>query len=228
MLTPKLEELILCGKAFFKTAVVGGNKSTINIENDRFIIITDITYLPYINSATVQNINADLNMQLSIYGERGFNHYIFANARTYGTIYYDVANSQEVESNDKMPMLPQKIDCYLLHTTQVGFSFILSPQTMIPTNGVASFNNPAFEPPLDYGKDGMAGALNVATDLTPTAGFLNQIVNRGAGLAVGSNVTQQIQYPANVINTPETAIASLAIANINYVEILGQPNNIGI
>lgn len=228
MITPKLEQLILCGKAFFKTAVVGGSKTTIDIDNDRFIIITDITYLPYVNNVQVGNLTADVNTQLSIYGERGFNHYIFANARSYGTNYYDVANSTEVESVDKMPMPPQKIDCYILHTTQVGFSFILSPQTMIATIGVAPFNNPAYEPPLDYGKDGMTGALNVATDLTPTAGFLNQVVNRATGLGVGTAITQQVQYPANVINTPEPNIPTLPIANINYVEILGQPNNIGI
>jgi hypothetical protein len=46
MITPHLEKLILCGKAFFKTFVAGGDKHTLSFGNDRFIIITDITYFP--------------------------------------------------------------------------------------------------------------------------------------------------------------------------------------
>jgi len=232
MITPKLEELIWCGKAFFKTAVVGGAKTTIDIDTDRFIIITDITYLPYANLATTINVVAEVNTQLSIYGERGFNHYIFANKRPNALSYFNSDPSINVRETtaDCQPLAVQKIDCYLLHTTQVGFSFIGSPQSAAATLGIASWNNPAYDSPLDYGKDGMAGALNVFTDITPTGGMLNQVVNRSTGLAVGSAVTQQIQYASN---TPASLPAvqnnpMFPIANINYVEILGQPDNIGL
>lgn len=231
MITPKLEQLILCGKAFFKTAVIGGSKTTIDIDNDRFIIITDITYLPYGNPATTLNLTADVNTQLSIYGERGFNHYIFANARSYGVTYFnsDPGTMTREESSNKMPLSPQKIDCYILHTTQVGFSFILAPQTVGVTSGIAAYNNPGYAPPLDYGIEGMTGALNVDTGITPSGGMLNQVVKRAGGLGVGSDVSEQIQYSATVINTPQTANNSqFPIANINYIEILGQPNDIGI
>jgi hypothetical protein len=116
-----------------------------------------------------------------------------------------------------------------LHTTQVGFSFLISPQSTAATLSIAAFNNPAYEPPLDYGKDGMTGALNVFTDITPTGMILNQVVNRATGLGVGTAVTQQIQYAATVNALPScTNNPTFPIANINYVEILGQPNNIGI
>lgn len=231
MLTPKLEELILCGKAFFKTAVVGGSKSTINIQNDRFAIITDITFLPYVDVTDLPDSEINCNTQLSIYGERGFNHYIFANQRAYAQAYFDTVNGERTV-NRRMPLSPQKIDCYLLHTTQVGFSFLVT-NFVIPssTTGIASFNNPGYAPPLDYGKDGITGSINVNTDITPNTsnGFLNQIVNRGSGLGIGSEISQQIQYPADITALPViNSNPQFPIANINYVEILGQPGNIGI
>jgi hypothetical protein len=233
MITPKLEELILCGKAFFKTAVIGGSKTTINIDIDRFIIITDITYLPYYDTANYSQELVDINMQLSIYGERGFNHYVFCNYRPTTVPVYTADPTLPfygVEDQvGKTAINAQKIDCYILHTTAVGFSFILGTPFPTATIGVAAFNNPAFEPPLDYGKDGMAGALNVATEIAPSLGFNNQVVNRATGLGVGSAITQQIQFPATVGTTPNVNNnPAMPIANINYVEILGQPNNIGI
>lgn len=231
MLTPKLEELILCGKAFFKTAVVGGSKTTINIQNDRFVIITDITFLPYVDVTILPDQENSSNTQLSIYGERGFNHYLFANQRAYAQTYFDVLGGADRTVNRRMPLAPQKIDCYLLHTSQVGFSFLTNnSNTPIVTIGIAPFNNPAFAPPLDYGKDGLAGSLNIETDITPFGfGLLNQVVNRATGLGVGSDVTQQIQYPADITALPQVnGNPQFPIANINYVEILGQPGNIGI
>ena len=230
MVTPKLEELILCGKAFFKTAVVGGSKTTIDIDNDRFIIITDITYLPYTPQNTDYFFTADRsnNTQLSIYGERGFNHYFFANRRRYWMNVF-APPDEAIPTTAMMPLGVQKIDCYLLHTTQVGFSFLVSSRVPVTTNGVAPFNNPAYDVPLDYGKDGMPGALNVDTDITMEPGLLNQVVNRATGLGIGSAVSQQIQFPATINTTPEVdSNPEFPIANINYVEILGQPNNIGI
>lgn len=231
MLTPKLEELILCGKAFFKTAVVGGSKTTIDIDNDRFIIITDITFLPFTpnSTETLLEFKYGNNTQLSIYGERGFNHYFFANRRKYFMNLFDGDVMAVKQFPALMPLGVQKIDCYILHTTQVGFSFLINTANPTTTSGVAPFNNPAYELPLDYGKDGMPGALNVDTDITMQPGLLNQVVNRATGLGIGSAVSQQIQLPADVNTTPEVnGNPELPIANINYVEILGQPNNIGI
>lgn len=229
MITPKLEELILCGKAFFKTAVIGGSKTTIDIDNDRFIIITDITYLPYQNTtAPIEQGTANYNMQLSIYGERGFNHYLFANTRLQSSTYFNSVDNETLDRQQIMPMNPQSINCYLLHTTQVGFSFISSydyfPNSTI---GVAPYNNPGYPPPLDYGIDGMVGAIPVNTDVQ--INFTNQVVNRVGGIGIGTAVSQQIQIAAEFFTRPVVLNNRLfPIANINYIEILGQPNNIGI
>jgi hypothetical protein len=226
MLTPKLEELILCGKAFFKTAVVGGSKTTIDIDNDRYIIITDITYCGGYNNA----INVDIyapDTQISIYGERGFNHYIFRDKGVAQNAVYDGGGVAYYPSPLNNGM--HTIHCYLLHTTQVGFSFIKNVTFQTTTLSVAAYNNPAFEPPLDYGKDGMPGALNVDVAIDPSLGFSNQVVKRATGLGVGSVITQQVQFAANNLNKPVVNNNPyFPYANVNYVEILGQPNNIGI
>jgi len=227
MITPKLEELIWCGKAFFKTAVVGGSKTTINIENDRFIIITDILYLPYQWDQSTSYASSPTT-QLSIYGERGFNHYMFRNKAIYEGVVFD-QNAGIVTSSGMQSVPPQQIDTYLIHTTQVGFSFINMFRNPASTLGVASGNNPAYEPPLDYGKDGMTGALNVDTSFDTAVGFTNQVVNRQTGLGVGTNITQQVQVQAENAGKPQVnGNLYFPIANINYIEILGQPNNIGL
>lgn len=226
MLTPKLEELILCGKAFFKTAVVGGTKTTIDIDNDRFIIITDITYLPF-NWDNASSYANNVNTQISIYGERGFNHYIFRNKKLNENAVFD--NSGIVIGLVGETAEIQKIDTYLLHTTQVGFSFINMFRLPATTLSIPAFNNPAYEPPLDYGKDGLPGALNVDVSIDTAPGFTNQVVNRATGLGIGTNITKQVQFQAENGTRPQTnGNVYFPIANINYVEILGQPNNIGI
>jgi hypothetical protein len=229
MITPKLEELILCGKAFFKSAVVGGSKSTINIENDRFIIITDITFLPYYNTDERDDTTGrNCNTQLSIYGERGFNHYIFANHRFYQPVTYDPTTADTRYVSAKMPLGAQTINCYLLHTTQVGFSFLVNAGLLPNVNtAVASFDNPGYQPPLDYGIDGMPGAVPTDYSVTP-ANLINYVVNRGT-LPVGIGISQQIQFAASAATLPVVLDnPQFPIANINYIEILGQPNNIGI
>ena len=226
MLTPKLEELILCGKAFFKTAVVGGSKTTIDIDIDRFIIITDITYCGGYNNLLNTDFYAP-DMQISIYGERGFNHYIFRDKGVSQVPVFDGSSLNTIASGFNSGM--HTIHCYLLHTTQVGFSFIKNVSFQTTTLSIAAYNNPAFEPPLDYGKDGMTGALNVDVAIDPSIGFSNQVVKRATGLGVGSNITQQVQFAANAANKPVVNNNPyFPYANVNYVEILGQPNNIGI
>ena len=227
MITPKLEELILCGRAFFKTAVVGGSKTTIDIENDRFIIITDIHFLGY-SSSTI-GTGADVNTQLSIYGEKGFNHFIFANARAGTTEYYDSGGGAARRVTIRNAISSPKIDTYILHTTSVGFSFIVNGATT-PTStlAIASGKNPGLQPPIDYGIDGQPGALNVDTIVTPVAGIDNDLVPRYAGIGVGTAISNQIQYPATAATKPTIGAPAFPIANIIYVEVLGQPNNIGL
>ncbi len=115
MLTPKLEELILKGRAFFKTFVAGGTKHTLSFGDDRFIIITDITYFPM--NVEDKKGTPNHNTQVAIYGERGYNHFIFRNYN----------NTNLNNENVHGFCSPTTIDLYLMHTKQVGFSFVNAP-----------------------------------------------------------------------------------------------------
>jgi hypothetical protein len=228
MITPILEKLILSGQAFYKTAVVGGTKSTIDIQNDRFIIITAIHYLGYMGVST--NLQRDTNCQLSVYGEKGFNHYFFANVRQSTTEYWDSTAGAARIVNVKTAISQPKIDTYILHTTSVGFSFIVNggAAPTVPRNGIATGNNPGLEPPLDYGKDGQVGALNVDLQINMNAALTCDVVPGYSGLGVGGSFSNQIQLPATAATMPTVAANSyMPIANIDYVEVLGIPENIG-
>lgn len=224
MITPHLEKLIWEGKAFFKTFVAGGAKSTLNIGQDRFIVITDITYMP---SQGQLFFFGAVNCQLSIYGEKGFNHYIFRNNNATLANVYDpvggVINVPEITT-----LQPTTINTYLIHTTQVGFSFIWSQGPGLETSGVASVDNPSLAPPLDYGTQANPGAITIQTDFT-CGTLLNQVTNRqGGALPVGTIATQQVQFEASGSSVPFVqGNPYFPVANVNYIEILGQPNNIG-
>lgn len=223
MITPKLEQLIWEGKAFFKTYIAGPVKSTLNIDNDRFIIITDITFSGF----CLENaLSTPANIQLNIYGEKGFNHYIFRNINTNTVPVYDQGTGGIEYLNSQTICQPITLNTYLLHTTQVGFSFGTGSVLGALTTAVASESNPSYSPPLDYGKNGDPGA--VAVPISSTAGTMNNQFTNRLGYALPDNVitTQQIQYTLNAGSVPSSVYPGYCFANINYVEILGQPENI--
>lgn len=223
MISTKLEKLIWEGKAFYKTYVAGPQKSTLNIDNDRFIIITDITFSGYCNITSSIIIP---QIQLNVYGEKGFNHYLFRNSKSYQGIYFDALTQQAEIRILNMNPDPQKVDTYLIHTTQVGFSFIECLQLTAPLVTVASESNPSLQPPLDYGKNGDTGALNVTVSATTDGTMTNFFTNRlRYTLPDGTITTQQLQYPVSAARTPSNSTTEYCFANVNYIEILGQPEN---
>jgi len=217
MVTPQLEKLILCGKAFFKTFVAGGEKHTLTFGNDRFIIITDITYFPM--NVQARTGVANHNTQVAIYGERGYNHFIF---RNYNNTNVNNANIHGFTS-------PTTIHTYLLHEQQVGFSFCNAPFLNNASFGVASTNNPGYAPPLEYGIDGQPGAL--PTLLTADA-IVGPVQNNFTTRAIsGVNESQQLFFPFSANNSFGTNIENSVeypILHVNYVEVLGSANNIQI
>ena len=229
MLTPRLEDWILCGKAFFKTFVAGGDKHTLNIGNDRFIIITDITYFPMNITTTQPSIGkpteyANHNTQVAIYGERGYNHYIFRN-------FNDARNNSLDFSG------PITINTYLMHEQQVGFSFCNAPFFNNQFTGTADTENPGYSSPIDYGIDGQPSTENVTLtmDAIGSTPIQNNFVTRPAA---GSNESQQLRFPYDISNSfglnliaPNTGFNNryeYPILLVNYVEVLGQANNIQI
>ena len=220
MLTPKLEELILKGRAFFKTFVAGGTKHTLSFGDDRFIIITDITYFPMNIPDSEETTNH--NTQVAIYGERGYNHFIFRN--------YNNTNINNPGIHGFCS--PTTIDLYLMHTKQVGFSFCNAPRFTNLNNGIADVNNPAYQPPLEYGKDGDPGAVNVILTMDANSGasvIQNNLTTRASS---GVNESQQLFFPFDNSSkfNPDFFEGNFEypLLHVNYVEILGLPNNLSI
>lgn len=229
MLTPKLEQLIWEGKAWFKTKVVGGtNKFNLPIQEDRFIIITDLTYqssliLPDGQAPTYENIlQFGVNTQLTIIGERSFNRYVFRNS-------FNIVNAV---SNLIAPIGSVKVDCYLAHTTNVTFSFSRGQNLKNQVNNLALFNTASLKPPVDYGKDGDPGALNSVISFDSNQLAPAFTVNTQSQYAEGVNNANELSFPVQdgliLTDVDLKDQYSYPILLVNYVEILGQPNNLGI
>lgn len=218
MITPKLEELLLCGKAFFKTFVAGGDKHTLIFGDDRYIIITDITYFPM--NVTPRGGVANHNTQVAIYGERGYNHYIFRN--------YNNTNVQNANIHGFCS--PVTINTFLLHEQQVGFSFCNAPLFQNLSIGTANGNNPAYAPPIEFGKDGQPGAVpTIETMDTPGVSIITE--NMTVPPRAGNVESQQLLFPFELSSQFGPGINNnqeYPLLLVNYVEILGQPNNISI
>lgn len=218
MLTPKLEEWILCGKAFFKTFVAGGTKHTLTFGNDRFIIITDITYF----AMNCRPFDPDLgkdnhNTQVAIYGERGYNNFIF---RNFNNTNVNNANVHGFSS-------PTTIHTYLLHEQQVGFSFCNAPFFDNSSVGPASVNNPNYAPPIEYGITGDPGVVNTILSADDFTGTIQQ--NFTTRPAIGNIESQQLLFPFGAAtNFDIDQSFEYPLLHVNYVEVLGSANNIQI
>lgn len=234
MISPQLEKLIWQGKAFFKTYIAGGvERSTLSIQNDRFIIITDITYFSTLPAAESPNFdfnNIDViyrngqNTQLTVLGEKGINRFMFRNGFT--AVGTDNAGSTNYRL---LPIGSHLINTYLLHTTEVAFSFSFGGNQLASFVGnVPAESEAAYQPPSDYGRDGQPGAVPVVIrrQFPGTAVFENTYINRPSATVDSS---KEYSYPVDAttqINSMlTTASPGMPFAQISYVEILGQPNN---
>jgi hypothetical protein len=230
MLTAKLEELIWNGKAQFKTFVAGGSeRHVLDIETDRFIIITDITYFssghfpadPDGANNNWSNLSGQgMNTQITIGSERGVNRFLFRNSFT------------EVSAGRILsPIGSTKVDTYLLHTTQAAFSFSFAQDFVNQTVALVNANNYALNPPTDYGRDGQPGALPVTVSgIVNGAGVYSDNFDNRAG-APGIDESREFSFPVDNVTQIQAPYRvnswAYPILHVNYVEILGQPTNIG-
>lgn len=215
MITPHLEKLILCGKAFFKTFVAGGDKCTLNFGNDRFIIITDITYFPM--NVTPRSTDDNANTQVAIYGERGYNHFIFRN--------FNRSNGSHLDFT-----APTTINTFIVHDQQVGFSFCNAPFFNNSVAGQAETFNPGYAPPIDFGINGQPGAVATILTQMDTPG-VNIITQKLTGRISGGQESKQLLFPFEISSSFGTAINNqyeYPLLHVNYVEVLGSSNNIQI
>lgn len=230
MLTAKLENLIWEGKAQFKTFVAGGSeRHVLNIQTDRYIIITDLTYFSSghfpvspdgeFNNWANLSLNG-MNTQVTVGSERGVNRFLFRNSFT------------EVNAGRTLsPVGSTKIDCYLLHTTQAAFSFSFGQDFTGQTVALTEAEQYALNPPTDYGRQGQAGALPVTVAGTVNGAGVYQDNFGTKSNTPGVNQSNEFSFPVDAVNQIQSLnrINSWAypILHVNYVEILGRPVNIG-
>jgi hypothetical protein len=235
MLTPKLEQLIWEGKATFKTFVAGGSqRHLLNINNDRFIIITDITYFnsghfpddPTAASNRWSLLYAQgMNTQLTLGGERGVNRFLFRNS------FVAVPNAGSSLTEHLSPIGSTTLNTYLIHTTQVAFSFSFAQDFTNQTVGNTRANNYALNTPTDYGRDGQPGVLPVTLEGTVngTAVYSDNFGNQAS--VPGVNESKEFSFPVDSTNdipaTNRVNSWAYPILHVNYVEIKGLPSNLG-
>ena len=236
MITQSLEKLILCGRAFPKTYVAGGSqKCNLLIQNDRFIVITDIVYFSRVPGTTFPTTYASImsptgqlggtTTQLTILGERGFNRFLFRD----NMVLIDA-------SGNVAPNGSHKIDTYLIHTKSVSFTFSkggdLIAQSVNPAGVADNVNIASLQTPSDYGKVGTPGVLPVTTSasVSSATSFENNY-SRGRNTP-GVNEATELAFPVDAFTdiptTNRDRSDNMPIAQIFYVEILGMPNNINI
>jgi hypothetical protein len=235
MITPKLEQLIWEGRAFFKTFVAGGSqRHNLNIQQDRFIIITDITYFSsghFEDSASGTNNTwanmqrQGMNTQLTILGERGVNRFLFRNSFV-GVPHNNTGNVEHL-----LPVGHTAINTYLLHTTQVAFSFSLAQDLIGQTVAVTPGEFFAIQPPTDYGRDGQPGALNVTTVAQVNSVPAYDDLFAAAATA-NTDESKEFSFPVNgttnIVDINRVNSWAYPILHVNYVEVIGSPNNLSI
>lgn len=231
MITPHLEKLILCGKASYNTFVIGGSeKCILNVDNDRFIIITDITYFSQLNlksggsnlgmsEADLSALNDQLNTQCRIFSKKSNNSFLFRNQ-------IQIATNLTSTLHDVFPIGSLKIDTFLIHDSDVSFTFSKDIKNTNLSPGLSPTESIGSPPPFDYGVEGQPGALpvrrrtgsNLLTSVQAGNKFLQGVP--AGNLEFGFPVYALTQLTNCEIST------AYPIMNVGYVEILGNPTNI--
>jgi hypothetical protein len=230
MLTPTLEKLILSGNATYNTFSVGGtSKHILNVPSNRFIIITGITYQHSFNSDSngwllddlLKKLAKNMLTQLKVFSSKSTNNFVFRN-----NINISVTGPGE---GIALPMGSTKIDCYLIHESDVAFSFCPGGEIKPVISGLTSYNSVGYRPPYDYGKEGMDGAIVVALTIDTNSDIVDEFLNTVGGtddlnLTTGSNVLE-LTFPVlneEIFKEPW----AYPIASVEYVEVYGNPTNI--
>jgi len=232
MITPHLEKLILCGKASYNTYVIGGSeKCILNVANDRFIIITDLTYFSQLNlpnevnnlnmnEANLQILVNNLNTQLKIFSRKSNNTFLFRNQ-------IEIATNLTSTAHDVFPVGSVKLDTFLIHDQDVSFTFSKNGKNGALVTALSPSQSVGNQPPFDYGLQGEVGALPVSI-LRGDATFQNVPAGKkrlDPGFPQSLELMFSVDAATQLTNLDKTF--SYPILNVGYVEILGAPTNIG-
>jgi hypothetical protein len=235
MITPALEKLILTGKASYNTFVIGGSeKSILNVSNNRFIIITDITYFHQVNLPDNVNtisetelrllLSTRLNTQLRIFSKKSNNLFLFRN-------FLNI-NASQLEVGDFIVTANGQthLSTYLVHDQDVSFSFCTAGDQSVLVSATSPSKSIGFPPPFDYGLDGQTGAISVAKETRFAAGQATRSVPAGnqyenLPLKHSFEFTRDFNISSRLRNLESASAYPIVL--VGYVEINGTPTNVG-
>lgn len=201
-----LETLIHAGKAEFKTFSAGGSqKSILNIQQNHYIIITNVMFQPQYKGAALN--------QLNIVSEGKINSLIFRNTLTNVTGQGGLNFASNIS-----------IDTYFMHKTSVQFCLSDCPFLAVGFD-VGFFKNLSvgFYPVVDYGKADVIGSSNLLTKRAQNPATLETINFQGNTIKE-TNDYDGLNYPMTNLSfdgTPE----SIPLVTISYVEVFQNQNN---
>ncbi len=232
MITPFLEQLILTGKAQQKHFTAGSQKCVIEVPKDHFIIIHAFTYFPFIppktSAPTLAEIEREMITQMRIFSDKGYSNFIIRNQVTFGVTLQELA-IQPVFSLGQ----PYQENTYLIHEQDVSITFSkgLQPPVGI-VSAIAPTTTIARPVPVDYGKVGYGGSIQVGTVKQVAVGVAYRPLGKNTPQPAGFNyVYNTLEYPVNNTTRYQNAelqigTGSFPIVNIQYLEVKGRPTNI--
>jgi len=231
MITAALEKLVLSGKASFNTYVIGGaQKYILNVQSDRFIIITGITYFNRLQSDSIFTTGSGLEeilnnsiTQLRVFSAKSNNLFTFRDSLS--------ATQDSGNGHIITPVGSTHIDTYLIHDSSVSFTFS-NGGARSSVAQIANPKEPAQQPPFDYGKEGQPNAIPVNyVSVDATVGNIVSVPAGDFDLGnldlEGKTTTNEFTYPVDILTAPFTDQAyAMPLIHVSYVEILGNPTNI--
>jgi len=236
MITDKLQSLIISGKAIYNTITIGGGqKFVLNVKKNRFIIIHNIVYMgasklnilgnDFNKLTDLENLG---NTQLKIFSNKSKNQFMFRD-------FYDISSITNLAGEITYAVTPKgvtNIDTYLIHESDISFTFSNCGKSASVINANSPADSPAQPQPNDYGSDGQIGITTPTRQVsTSVLGLVKkQTLIGGSAFIQGGGNTEELQFTFPVDSTTDYVNldnpGSYPIVNIQYVEVKGIPANL--
>lgn len=231
-----LDRLVLCGKASFGTFVAGGSeKPCLEVDSNRFVIITGFTFFPYSDTDNTDAIDdwfTRMIIQMQIVSDKSKNNFVFRN--NFGSNVYITGGDPPVFNNYYQPGCPVTIDnLFLIHESDVAFLFSFGTRITPVLTNTTPPEGVGLAPPSGYGKRGLRSGGNpiavVQEAATVSPSHLYNVGGRGVPSTKGVFNANELRFP---VVDPTTTFAEIAsqwqypIVNVKYYEIQGNPHDL--
>lgn len=234
MLTPLLERLILCGKAQTKTYIASSQKNVIDVPKDHFIIIHHFSHFPFL---PVDQLEPDPNLillqlvtQMKVFSDKSYSNYVIRNNINRGIGFNGTTGEIIPVWNTGTPY---QENVYLVHETDVSISFSKTLRApAAASSAIAPAQTVAKPTPADYGRNGFAGSIAVATEkVTGVNAAFRPLGKVTPPSAVATYNLENLEFPINATTALTDAdiqkgVLTYPLCIFQYLEINGRPTDI--